>query len=74
MTALFILIVFFLLPYQNSHLYQNLLRNQQNWVNMNNNGEEDDYTYIRELRNGVWWIIVYNAEGIIINEYPDPNQ
>ncbi len=29
-----------------------------------------NYTYVWELRNGVWWIIVYDKDGKFVNEYP----
>ena len=33
-----------------------------------------NYIYTRENRDGVWWIVVYNEDGLKITEYPDPNQ
>ena len=29
-----------------------------------------EYTYVWELREGVWWILVYDEDGKLVNEYP----
>ncbi len=31
----------------------------------------DHYTYVHVLKDGIWWIQVYNDQGILIDEYPE---
>ena len=50
------------ISFQNSHTSQSTL----NVLDLN---DEDCYTYERELRNGVWWILVYDCDGHLIDEY-----
>lgn len=29
-----------------------------------------EYTYVWVLRDGIWWILVYDQDGKLVNEYP----
>jgi hypothetical protein len=29
-----------------------------------------DYTYDTVLINDIWWVIVYNCDGVIVDQYP----
>lgn len=69
-----IIIVFLLFPIYCSYFSSKLINHQLKNAITKLNYDSDKYTYVRELRNGVWWIIVFNEDGIIVNEYPDPNQ
>lgn len=33
--------------------------------------EDPDYTYVRVLIDGIWWIVVYDQDGFIVNIYED---
>lgn len=59
--------------------------NSSDLTNVSNSGKQVQYacllddgsgqnTYVRELRDGIWWIIVYAPDGSKINEYVDPIQ
>lgn len=32
----------------------------------------EEYTYVRVMINGVWWIYVYNSDGALVDKYIDP--
>ncbi len=34
----------------------------------------ENCTYERVLIDGAWWIFVYNVDGALIENYPDPEQ
>jgi len=29
------------------------------------------YTYVHVFKDGIWWIQVYNDQGILVDEYPE---
>lgn len=29
-----------------------------------------EFTYVSVFKEGIWWIYVYNEDGILVNEYP----
>ncbi|HMQ70036.1 MAG TPA: hypothetical protein PKA90_13625 [Ignavibacteria bacterium] len=33
--------------------------------------QSENYTYIRILKDGVWWVLVYNDQGVLIDEYAE---
>jgi hypothetical protein len=65
--------ILFLAIVLSQHWFSNVSFSQAN-ISYTTSGDGEEYTYVRELRNGIWWIIVYNSDGKIINEYPDPEQ
>lgn len=70
------LIIFFLslILFIAEHNTGNINFSCANISNSRINNCDDTYIYMRILKDGVWWIIVSTSDGLVIDEYPDPDQ